>query len=88
MATEAQLLVSGGDAHGLGRREGLATVGFKLDTLFASIRASIDSHGRVATLVEERVAQGMALNLAGEIDFGRGNGGVGKVGIGFTMEMM
>lgn len=87
MATEAQLLVSGGDARGIGRREGLATVGFKLDTLFASVRGSVDTHGRVATLLEERIAQGMALHLSGEIDFGRGNGGVGKVGIGFTMEM-
>ena len=87
MATETQLLVTPTDARGPGRREGLATIGFKLDTIFATMRASLDTQGRVATVLEERIAPGVALQLCGEMDYGRGQGGQGKVGIGFTMEV-
>lgn len=69
------------------RREGIASLGFKLDTLFATIRGALDSQGRLSTLIEERIAPGVAFQICGEMNYGRGDGGDGKVGVGFTMEL-
>lgn len=35
---------------------GLASVGMKLDTVFATIRASIDTSGKVCMALEEKIA--------------------------------
>ncbi len=88
MATEVQILTTPGEnSQILGKREGIATFGFKLDTVFATIRACFDSHGKVCTVLEERIAPGVAFQLSGEMNYGKGQGGEGKVGIGFTMEL-
>ena len=83
IATEVQLLAEQGRS---GRREGIATLGWKFDTLFATIRSSIDTHGRISTVLEERIAPGIALQLSADMNYTKGIGGEGKVGIGFTME--
>ncbi|KAJ3044665.1 translocase of outer mitochondrial membrane [Rhizophlyctis rosea] len=87
VCAELQALISKGGRMGDGRREGIATVGFKLDTIAATIRGQVDSQGRLSATVEERIAPGIALQLAGEIDYGKGGGGQGRVGAGFTLEM-
>ena len=55
--------------------------------MFATLRASFDTQGRLSTVLEERIAPGVGIHLCGEMDYGKGNGGQGKVGIGFTLEM-
>jgi mitochondrial import receptor subunit TOM40 len=82
VATEVQLLADPAS----GRREGIAMLGWKLDTLFASIRSSIDTQGRISTVLEERIAPGISLQLSADMNYGKSLGGEGKVGIGFTME--
>lgn len=57
LGSEIQALFGGG------RREAVATVGFKLDTIFATIRGSVDTHGKVNAMMEERMAQGLALQV-------------------------
>ncbi|KAI9031294.1 eukaryotic porin-domain-containing protein [Hyaloraphidium curvatum] len=81
LGSEIQALIGGG------RREAVATVGFKVDTIFATIRGSVDTHGKVQTVMEERMAQGLTLQLTGEMDYSKGQGGAGKVGIGFALEI-
>lgn len=46
-----------------GRREGIASVGFKLDTVFATIRGMLDTHGKVSAIIEERLAQGLSFQV-------------------------
>ncbi|RKO90402.1 eukaryotic porin/Tom40 [Blyttiomyces helicus] len=87
VAAELQLLASRATPMGEGRREGLASVAFKLDTINASIRGQVDTAGRLACVLEERLAPGIALLLSGEIEYGKGAGGQGRVGVGFTLEM-
>ncbi|KAJ3196339.1 hypothetical protein HK101_009255 [Irineochytrium annulatum] len=82
VATECQMLLTGAKPErGLaeGRREGVMSAGFKLETLFATIRGGIDSHGKVSTIVEERMAPGLSFQLCGEMDYSKGHGGSGKV---------
>ncbi|OAJ44581.1 hypothetical protein, variant [Batrachochytrium dendrobatidis JEL423] len=67
-----------------GRREGMASVGFKVDTVFTTIRAMVSSHGQVSAVLEEKIAPGISLQLCGEIDYARGS--AGRVGFGFTFE--
>jgi mitochondrial import receptor subunit TOM40 len=86
LATELQLLMTPGSEKQMGRRGGLASVGFKLETIYATIRGMVDTHGKVATVLEEKIAPGLALTLSGEMDYGMGGGGMGKVGFGFTLE--
>jgi mitochondrial import receptor subunit TOM40 len=82
VATEVQLLAD----QASGRREGIAMLGWKLDTIFATIRSSIDTQGRISTVLEERIAPGISLQLSADMNYGKSLGGEGKVGIGFTME--
>ena len=82
VATEVQLLAD----QASGRREGIATFGWKLDTVFATIRSSIDTQGRIGTVLEERIAPGIGLQLSAEMNYGKSIGGEAKIGIGFTME--
>jgi len=63
LATELQMLVTPGSMGGEGRREGIASVGFKLDTLFSTVRGMVDTSGRVSAVLEERLAQGLALQV-------------------------
>ncbi|KAJ3105233.1 translocase of outer mitochondrial membrane [Phlyctochytrium bullatum] len=87
VGTELQVLATpGSKSGGPGKREGLASAGFKLDTVYATVRGMIDSHGRVSSILEEKMAPGLSFQLCGEIDYSRGGGGQGRVGIGFSLE--
>ncbi|KAI8904509.1 eukaryotic porin-domain-containing protein [Powellomyces hirtus] len=86
VCAELQLLMTGYGKMGPGRREGLASVGFKLDTINSTIRGMIDTTGRLSAILEERIVGGIAFQLSGEIDYAKGGGGAGRVGIGFVME--
>ena len=86
MASELQMLMTPASGSAQGRRGGLASVGFKLETIYATIRAMVDSHGRVSTVLEEKIAPGLSLLMSAEMDYGQPMGGIGKVGFGFTLE--
>ncbi|KAI8892533.1 eukaryotic porin-domain-containing protein [Globomyces pollinis-pini] len=66
------------------RREAVATVGFKFDTVFATIRSAVETTGRVTTVLEEKISPGISFQLNGEIDYAKGS--AGRVGFGFTFE--
>ncbi|RKP02516.1 hypothetical protein CXG81DRAFT_6790, partial [Caulochytrium protostelioides] len=88
VASELQMLLTTGSpaAGTMGNRQALASVGFKLDTVSATIRSSIDTMGRVTTVLEEKLASGLSVLLSGEMDYTKGNGGAGRVGLGFVLE--
>ncbi|KAJ3212658.1 translocase of outer mitochondrial membrane [Dinochytrium kinnereticum] len=87
VGTELQLLTTPASKSGAeGKREGIASAGFKLDTVYATVRGMIDSHGRISSIVEEKMAPGLSFQLCGELDYARGGGGQGRVGIGFSLE--
>ncbi|KAI8918780.1 eukaryotic porin-domain-containing protein [Entophlyctis helioformis] len=86
VGAELQMLLTPFAGGAPGKREGIATMGFKLDTIFASIRGMIDTHGRVSAVVEEMIAPGIKMQLSGEIDYARGGPGSGRVGLGFSLE--
>ncbi|TPX31497.1 hypothetical protein SmJEL517_g05192 [Synchytrium microbalum] len=86
VAAELQLLITMGSARSEGVRQGIASVGFKMDTVFATVRGMVDTQGKVSTVIEERLAQGLSFQLSGEMDYSKGQGGAGRVGIGFTLE--
>ena len=86
VGAECQLLMTLGGKQGPGRRGGQASMGFKLDTVFATIRSMIDTGGRVCTCIEQKIAPGLAFSLSGELDYSQGRGGQGKIGFGFSLE--
>ncbi|KAJ3029490.1 UNVERIFIED_CONTAM: translocase of outer mitochondrial membrane [Siphonaria sp. JEL0065] len=87
VAADVQMLITPTTlASGPGRREGIASVGFKLDTVYATMRGMFDTMGRVSAVLEERMAPGLSFQVCGEIDYAKGGGGVGKVGLGFVLE--
>ncbi|KAJ3179154.1 translocase of outer mitochondrial membrane [Geranomyces variabilis] len=86
VCAEMQLLLTPFSKMGPGRREGLATLGFKLDTIHSTMRGQVDTTGRLSAILEERIAPGIGFQLSGEIDYAKGGGGAGRVGIGFVME--
>ena len=87
LATELQMLATPTTQRGgPGRRGGLASVGFKLETIYANIRGMFDTHGRVSAIVEEKIAPGLSFSICAEMDYGAVKGGQGKIGFGFTLE--
>eukprot|EP00871_Galdieria_phlegrea_P001444 jgi/Galph1/22/GphlegSOOS_G4884.1 len=52
-------------------RDSLVTAGYKFDLRQASIIGQIDSNGRVAALLEEKINPGLSFLLSGEIDHSR-----------------
>lgn len=42
---------------------GIATVGFKLDTVFATIRTALESTGRLATVLEEKITPNLSFQV-------------------------
>lgn len=86
VSSELQLLMTPAVEKALGRRGGLASIGFKLETIYATIRSMVDTHGRISTVLEEKIAPGLAFAISGEMDYSQGRGGQGKVGFGFTLE--
>ncbi|KAJ3124458.1 translocase of outer mitochondrial membrane [Nowakowskiella sp. JEL0407] len=83
VGAEVQALITPGSD---GRREAIANFGFKLDTVSSIIRGSVDSHGHISAFIDEKFTPGLALQLSGEIDYAKGSGGQGRVGIGFVFE--
>ena len=63
-----------------GRREGIASVGFKLQTVVAMIRGGFDTAGKVMGTVEYPLAPGLAFSVNGDFDYARAAGPDGKVG--------
>lgn len=51
-----------------GGAEGVTTIGTKYDFRQSSFRAQLDSNGRVAALLEQRVAQAVQVTFYGELD--------------------
>ncbi|KAG8728256.1 translocase of outer mitochondrial membrane [Ceratobasidium sp. 423] len=66
-----------------GRREAVATVGAKWDLRMSTMRAQVDSHGKVSALLEQRFAPTFAFLVGGEIDHVRNQS---KVGVGIMLE--
>ena len=51
-----------------GRREAVATVGGKFDFRQATFRGQIDTTGKVAAVLEEKMAPGFSFLISGELD--------------------
>lgn len=64
LGTEVQMLATKSDFRQEGRREGVASVGFKLDTVFATIRGMVDTQGKVSSVIEEKLAQGLSFQVS------------------------
>ena len=45
----------------------VATVGFKLDTVFASIRSAFESTGKLTTVLEEKITPNMSFQVFNEL---------------------
>jgi mitochondrial import receptor subunit TOM40 len=50
------------------RKEGVTTIGARYDFRKASFRAQVDSQGKVACLLENRIAGAVSVTFSGEID--------------------
>ena len=77
LASELQMLLVGP------RRDAITSISAKFDYRQATIRAQLDSTGRVGLVMEEKLFPGFALLLSGEIDHVRGSN---RFGIGISME--
>ncbi|KAI8850501.1 eukaryotic porin-domain-containing protein [Chytridium lagenaria] len=86
IGTELQMLATPASRGSDGKREGIASAGFKLDTVYATVRGMVDSMGRVSSVIEEKMAPGLSFQICGELDYARGGGGQGRVGVGFSLE--
>ncbi|KAJ3228156.1 translocase of outer mitochondrial membrane [Clydaea vesicula] len=83
---ELQSLLTPGIGGSFGRREGIASVGFKLVTVFSQVRGMIDTMGRVSGTADYTLAPGLMFNISGEIDYGKSADGQGRIGLGFQLE--
>ncbi len=77
LATELQMLLVGP------RKDSVTSVSAKFDYRQATIRAQVDSTGRVGLVLEEKLFPGFALLLSGELDHVKS---ASRFGIGITME--
>ncbi len=77
LASELQMLLVGP------RKDAVTSVSAKFDYRQATIRAQLDSTGRVGLVLEEKLFPGFALLLSGELDHVKSTS---KFGIGITME--
>lgn len=78
-AVDLQAIAAGG------RREAAATVGAKWDFRMSTFRASIDSGGKVTSLLETRLSPALAFTFGGEIDHVKN---AGRFGVGIAIESM
>ncbi|KAL7751419.1 translocase of outer mitochondrial membrane [Sorochytrium milnesiophthora] len=78
LATEVQLLAT---PRG---REGTASVGAKFDFRAATMRAMIDTSGRISAVLEEKMAPGFSFLLSGELDHLKGTS---RFGVGLQLDM-
>lgn len=51
-----------------GRREGIASIAAKYDLRMSTVRAQLDSTGKVSAMLEQRFAPAFAFTVTGEID--------------------
>ncbi|KAB5593108.1 Import receptor subunit TOM40 [Ceratobasidium theobromae] len=65
------------------RREATTTVGAKWDLRMSTMRAQLESNGRLSALLEQRFAPTFAFLIGGEIDHVKGQS---KVGVGIMLE--
>lgn len=77
LATELQMLLVGP------RKDAVTSVSAKFDYRQATIRAQLDSAGRVGLVLEEKLFPGFALLLSGELDHVKSTS---KFGVGITLE--
>ncbi|KAL1925649.1 uncharacterized protein VTP21DRAFT_532 [Calcarisporiella thermophila] len=77
VGTEIQLLSAGG------RRDGVTTFGALYQFRQSSVRAQIDTTGRVSAVIEERMAPGFSFLVSGDLDHVKGNA---KFGVGIMIE--
>lgn len=68
VATELQALITpaSGVTGAYGRREGIASVGFRLITVFSCLRGMIDTMGRVTGTADYTLAPGLTFNVSRE----------------------
>ena len=66
-----------------GERRAIATAGVKYDLRAAQFRGQVDSTGKVAMLLEQRIAAAVTLILGGEIDHVRSSS---RWGLGIQLE--
>ncbi|KAF2502194.1 eukaryotic porin family protein [Lophium mytilinum] len=74
---------AGGPLGMPGRKEGVTTIGAKYDFRQSSVRAQLDSQGKVGCLLEKRVAPAVNLTFAGEIDHPKNTA---KIGLAISIE--
>jgi len=77
LASELQMLLVGP------RRDAVTSISAKFDYRQATLRAQVDSTGRVGLVMEEKLFPGFALLLSGELDHVRSSS---RFGIGVSME--
>ncbi|KAI8050356.1 mitochondrial import receptor subunit tom40 [Syncephalis plumigaleata] len=65
------------------RREAICTVGAKFDFHQATLRAQMDTTGRVSMLLEEKIFPGFTFTISGDLDHMKGES---KFGVGFMLE--
>lgn len=67
----------------VGKRDGLATIACKLDFKQAIVRGQFDTTGKVALVLEEKLAPGFSFVVCGELDHLKGGS---RFGVGINME--
>ena len=77
LGTELQMLFAGP------RKESIALAAAKFEYRQANIRAQIDSTGKTAVLLEEKVLPGLSFLISGEIDHVNDKS---RFGVGVNME--
>jgi len=65
------------------RRDAIATLGAKYDLRMSTVRAQVDSTGKVSALLDQKLAPTFSLMFSGEIDHFKNSA---KVGVGFMIE--
>lgn len=73
----------GGMMGGRLSKEGVATVGAKYDFRTSTFRAQLDSSGRLACLLEKRIAPAVQLTFSGDLDHFKQQA---KIGLGVSVE--
>jgi mitochondrial import receptor subunit TOM40 len=77
LASEVQMLLVGP------RKDSFSSVSAKLEYRQATLRAQLDSLGRVGLVMEEKLFPGFALQISGEIDHVKNTS---RFGVGINME--
>lgn len=77
-----QVVPSGGMMGGL-QKEGITTVGVKYDFRMSTFRAQVDSKGKMACLLEKRIAPFVTMSFGCDVDH---VSQAAKIGLGITIE--